>query len=333
MPLQLIPPGRRKGNKFYLLRGRVNGRVHEFSARKELDRNAAEKWRVETEAKLRQPAAPVITILTFADGIDAYLDAKRPSLHTCQILDRLKVDDVGKMALDHVRPMHLIAAAHRLHPDCKNATKNREVLTPAASVLHFCAANSMCGYVRVEKLPEDRNYQRRKFGAENQAKLIAAARVRNPALWRLLVFIAYQGWRISETLGLDWSHVDLARGATIVRVGKARTWKTIRLADETVAALETVPAGERRGQVFPFKDRWRVRHALEPVLRETGLHFTPHMARHDFATDLNAAAATANDIKDLSTWTSTEAIRDHYIHTDEAHAKALLKRLPKRGVA
>lgn len=333
MSLKLIPPGKRKNNRYYLLRGRVRGRVIELSAKKDLDPDAAKRWRAETEAGLFGPPTVVGVVFTFADAIDEYLAATRPALETHDALEWLRRDPLAMMALRDVRPMHLIAAAHRLYPDTKNATKNRWGITPAAAVMSFANKNGLCAWGHAQHLPEDKRTYRRVFGAENQGKLVAAAKVHNPDLWRLLIGLAYQGWRIGEYLGLDWEHVDLPRSAAMLRVGKAKTWKLIRLSPEFYSALASVPEAERVGRVFPFKDRHAVYRALRPLNKALGLHFTPHMARHDFATDLNAAGATLNDIRDASSWTSTEAIRDHYIEADERQVRAVLAKLPKRGVA
>lgn len=62
------------------------------------------------------------------------------------------------------------------------------------------------------------------------------------------------------------------------------------------------------------------------------MHFTPHMARHRYATELNRGGATPLDIRAAGSWTSTEAI-DRYVKVDEDRVREVIDRLGYRPTA
>lgn len=64
-----------------------------------------------------------------------------------------------------------------------------------------------------------------------------------------------------------------------------------------------------------------------PLCQRTGVRFTPHMARHDFATALNEHDASPRDIVGASTWTSEKSVH-RYTDVDMKRAREILARLP-----
>src|SRR5438309_925486 len=74
MPLRLIPPGKRKGNRWYLVRGAIDGRDIEVST-KTRDRAAAERFRKDLERELiarRRPRPG--EAMTFATAASLYAE-------------------------------------------------------------------------------------------------------------------------------------------------------------------------------------------------------------------------------------------------------------------
>jgi hypothetical protein len=57
MPFTLIPPGHRKGNPYYLVRGTIDGREREVST-KTRDKTAARQFAKELERKLLASGPP-----------------------------------------------------------------------------------------------------------------------------------------------------------------------------------------------------------------------------------------------------------------------------------
>jgi integrase len=95
--------------------------------------------------------------------------------------------------------------------------------------------------------------------------------------------------RISQTLGITWEDgIDLPEGTVRFYDQKGRRWRTLPLHPEVLTRLEVIPAVERDGRLFPWGDRHNVYRWLRPLVRELGVTFTPHMARHALGKALNA---------------------------------------------
>ncbi|MBL8677475.1 MAG: tyrosine-type recombinase/integrase, partial [Alphaproteobacteria bacterium] len=85
---------------------------------------------------------------------------------------------------------------------------------------------------------------------------------------------------------------------------------------------------ERRNRVCPWANRHNVYRWLKPFCAEVGVHFRPHMARVEFASQMSEAGQTDTTIKDTSTWTDTRSVA-RYTRTGEgvcADAIALVGR-------
>ena len=126
MPLQLIEPGKRKGNRFYLIRGMVNGREREVST-KTTDRRVAEELLVKFHAALLESD---ITggreEKTFSGAARIYVNARNPSHEDLRLIEKLETV-LGQKKLTDIRQMHLDEAANVLCRGLTNETKNRKV--------------------------------------------------------------------------------------------------------------------------------------------------------------------------------------------------------------
>jgi integrase len=189
--------------------------------------------------------------------------------------------------VDELTHADLVAAANRMLPGRAPATLNRWVLRPAAAILHYAAENKYCEWLRV-KLFEEPRPETRAARPATIAKLFDRTEGRQ----RLLVmWLYYQGTRITQTLSVDWPHVDLERAAFSFYDKKARRWQEFPLHADVLELLLLVPEAERVGRVFPWGDRHNVYRWLRPLVRELKITFTPHMARHALGTRLNADGA------------------------------------------
>jgi hypothetical protein len=61
---------------------------------------------------------------------------------------------IGDRLLVDIRQRDLVDAANILYPRCLESSKNRQVFTPAAAILHYAAKNDLCPWIRIEKLKE-----------------------------------------------------------------------------------------------------------------------------------------------------------------------------------
>lgn len=274
------------------------------------------------------PAGPI----TFAAAAQAYADARSLSKQQRRLVEKLS-GEIGHMPLSAVRQVDLDRAANKLYPNTSPATKNRHVYAIGAAILHYGAENDWCEYRRIKKLKEPKPETRRP--TPNALPLLL---MNTKGLRRLFILTIFrQGWRISETLLWREDKIDLRESKTELWIPKAKVWKTITLHYEIVAALanrtdyerwhaEKGMRSRRPGYIFPWRRPSDIYRWLRPLCRKLGIYFTPHMARHEFASSLRErAGATARDIMDAGTWTSDRSTA-RYDHSSAERVRDLVNR-------
>lgn len=300
MPLKLIAPGKRRGNRYWVARGRVGGELFEVSTRT-TDKEAAERIAAQLAAKILEdrPAAQEIADepKTFRLAAGAYCEFRNPGYREIQNLNRL-VKVIGHLLCPSITQSDLVAAAHRLYPGAKASSLNRSVITPASYVLHYAAANKWCPEWRIKRFKEDAPETRALRQPQVDALKEAAWHRCSGHVTTMLDFLFGQGQRISEAIGLTWERLDLTNGVYLAWNSKLKKWRWKALHPDVVAALACLP-GDRVGAVFPWKNRWAFYKALAPALEASGVKFTPHMARHTLGFLLGGASLkTRMDILD-----------------------------------
>jgi integrase len=281
MPLKLIPPGKRR-NKFYLARGRLNGRLYEVTTG-ETDKGAADRRRAEIEHKILG-ADVADAEVTFRRAAELYCAFKNPSREYQQRIDRL-VGVLGHRQLSEIQHAHLVGAARTLYPGAKASSMNRSVIAPGAAILHYAAENKLCAYRRIKRFKEAAPVTRA-LSKKAAAKLIGKAEGDAKAL---LLWLFHQGTRISDALKVQWPDIDLKAKTYRLRISKTDEWRVLPLADSVWAHLRG--AKVRKGPVFPWRNRWAAYAALGPIAKKAKVRFTPHMARHSLGTWLNQSGA------------------------------------------
>jgi len=160
-------------------------------------------------------------------------------------------------------------------------------MRPCASILHYAAENDYCGWLRV-KLFEEPRPQARPVRPEAIEQLINATEGRQQLL---LLWLSHHGTRITQTLGVTWSDIDLKRAIFRIYNAKGNCWQNFPLHGQVLDRLESIPEENRVGRVFSWGDRHNVYRWLRPLVQQFGVTFTPHMARHALGTELNAQGA------------------------------------------
>lgn len=287
--LRLIAPGKRKRNRHWIARGRLAGRLYEFSTRKG-DKAAAERvaaaFAARALAESRQPGAAV---RTFDEAIDAYIAFRKPGPDDLRRILRL-ASVLGGHDIGAISHADLVAAAAVLYPAAKPSSLNRNVITPASAILHYAAEAGWCPYRRIKRFKEPRPVVRAvPLRSANAMLRRARGKVRLLLLW-----LFHQGTRISDTLRVDWSHIDLRRRTVRVHVAKTDIWRTFPLANEVFLMLANERS--RHGPLFPWPNRWAAYKALKTSLGDSGRGFTPHMARHTLGTALAQSGASLRAI-------------------------------------
>lgn len=292
MPLYLVPPGKRKGNRYYIVRGEISGRSVEVSA-KTTDKAAAERFKAGLELRLLESRLPEPgEDVTFARAADLYIAYRGPGKPDLKRIARLKAA-LGPKSIGKLRHADLVDAANLLYPKGAPATKNREALRPAATILHYAASNNLCGWLRVALFKEPRPKTR----ATTQD--VARALINNAEGKKrlLLLWLFRQGPRISDALKIQGAQINLSRRVVTFHIGKGDEPDTEEpLHDEVWELLANDPPGP--GPIFPWRTRFGVYKWLRPYCRALNVKFTPHMARHSLGKWLNEEGASLRTIMD-----------------------------------
>lgn len=325
-------PGSRKGNRTWTVRGYVDGSQREIATTARDRRGAESQWLAFVDAlrASRQPADP----LSFRAIADGWARGRRAGKADLRRLDRLCAVEIqvagrparfGDLRVGEIRQSHVHAAAQALFPTQSNATRNREAVVPAATVLHAAAEDELIGWLRIRKFRE--NEPARPRPADGVPALLLANTEGRERL--LLTFLVYQGWRIGETLGWRAEQRDMQARRLSLYVPKVGKWISVPMHSATFEALANADLPDA-GPVWPWPTRHRVYNWLRPLCRRLGVAFTPHMARRDFASTLAELDASNEAIAAAGSWTSARTV-ELYTAISDAAASATIARIPLRG--
>lgn len=289
--LRLIPPGRR--SPFYVIRGRYLGRDVEKSTGTR-DRRAAERLKDDVERRIAQSDVPGPQAkVTFGRAAELYALAKNPNKDEERRLNRL-IAVMGHKLASLIQQADLDAAALEIHPTDTPETRNRNVYTPAAAVLHYAARNKWCAYQRFDR-PKMKEPETR-AASDHAAKALLGATDGKRRL--LLLWLFMHGSRISGALAVDCSRIDLRARTYDLFITKTKKWEAFPIDDAVWELLANDPDVQKgEGLLFPWKHRYRVYAWLRPLTKKLGVRFTPHMARHWLGRNLDASGAGLKTIQ------------------------------------
>jgi integrase len=292
MPLKLIPPGTRKGNRFYLVRGQIAGQRVEVSTAT-TDKAAAQRFALALELRLREDRVPEPgEELTFARAADLYAAWKSPGKPDQRRVRRLQAA-IGSKPVGSIHHADLVKAANDLYANRSAATKNREALRPAAAILHYAASQGYCGWLRVALFKEPRPKTR--ATTQQVARVLISGLDGKKRL--LLLWLFRQGPRISDALKITGEQIDLERRTVTWHIGKQDRPDVVDPLHEEVWEL-LVNDPPVPGPLFPWRTKSGVYKWLRPYCKVLGIHFTPHMARHSLGKWLNEDGASLRQIMD-----------------------------------
>ena len=315
----MLKLSKRHGSPYWYIRGTLHGRpIYAFT--KKRDKGDARRFKAELEIKIAQSAGRKCHAATFEEAAALYLEARRSTPQWRVNIERLCAV-IGDRLLTDIRQHVLVDAANALYLNCKPSSRNSLVFTPVAAVIHYAAENDLCPYIRVKKLKEKKP-EPRAMRKEDAAKLIAAA---DGKLKLLLIFLFSQGWRISDALRLQWQDINFTEATVHYRISKTDECMTMPL-NLTVLDMLRAEAQPHIGRVFPWRGPSGVYRHLGPLCNRAGVFFTPHMARHSFATWLAAEGASEFEIMKAGAW------RDHrsvfrYTSVDVRRVRATINKI------
>lgn len=311
MPYKLIPPGERDNPDFYYVRGSVAKRRFEVSTGKKT-RAEAESWAIDYVQELQSdPSLIDKPIVSYEDAARAYMAFKVPSETEKERHEKLIVyfNDQNNVAV--IKHTHLIAAANTLYPNGSPGTKNREVISPAAAVLHYAYDQEWCAYRRFKRFKEPKYSNKKPARNEDVALLMANCTGRR----RLFLAVTYEtGLRLSDVLSIDSTVVDLQAAELLVDVGKNGERVALSLSPSLVAAIANegfLPGG----RLFPWTTKSGVYKWLTPLRERLGVSYTPHRSRHALATDLHRQKVPDKAAMNAGAWLDVDSLR-RYQHVD-----------------
>jgi integrase len=248
-----------------------------------------------------------------------YTAYRHPNAPFQKAIDRLCAL-IGDQQLSDIRQHTLVDASNELHPGTSPGTKNRQVLVVASAVLHYAAENNLCPYIRIkkfkEKAPEPRALNK------THAKALIEAADGNMKL--LLVWLFHQGWRISDVLRVVWQDINLKEGTVRYHISKTDDWRVMPLHPKVHELLAKVPT--KVGRLFHWTDKSNLYRDLRPFCQKLGIYFTPHMARHSFATWLANEGVSPLEIMEAGGWKDHKSVM-RYAKLDPTRVRAVIGKI------
>jgi integrase len=291
MALELIWPGQRKGNPYFVVRGAINGRRIEVST-KTRDETAARLFKNDLETKLLKNQSPKAgDDISFRRAAELYFAFKNlPAADQRRIQRTVDyMDPTGKILVGQVVHANLVAAANVLYAGRKNETKNRWVIKPGSAILHYAADNKWCAWERIKKFEEGPIETRASNDAtfdiimaalrDDEQSATSEFQRRLARRKQLFILWLFRHWnRISEVLRVTWEHIDLNERTYRLYNRKANRYSNKPLDEEIFEWLANEP--DKFGRLFSWADKGSVYKWLRPLVRRLKVDFTAHMARH-----------------------------------------------------
>ncbi|RVH74173.1 integrase [Sinorhizobium meliloti] len=323
MPLKIT----RHDNGIYYVSGTVtvwrNGKPHPVEVRrstKSRDREQADaiKRQIENEVAERNITGkePALTFRQAAKryvehgGEARFLRATKGGIFELHS----RFNRLAKKPVDEITQELIDDEGLRAYPN--PATRRRQFHAPVIAVLR------KSGVKQQFERPEDSQKRTDFFRPDQAVEMLARimdARYPNPWAPAFVTFLFGQGSRISETLSIDGrDDISLDHRYAILRDTKSGKERMVNLCPRVIAACSTLPNLGQRGPLFlrydgrPYakkEDRGYRFGFWNRAVTEVGLDatvYTPHTARHSWATWFYSQTKDVVRLKAEGGWDSSE---------------------------
>lgn len=282
MPVKLIKRGRIWHIDDTL--GPPGGRIHIRQSTKNDDKAKAQRYAADIESKIWNGRfAGAEAILTFAEAVKLYRAAGKDSKFLEPVETYLR-----DWLVKDIKPSTLRQMALELFPGNSGASMNRRALTPAQSVINFCAEAELCPPLMIKNRFEENATPKEPATMEWVQGFRSTAK---EVLGTYALFMFLTGCRPSEGLAVDPERdLDLAGRTVIIRNtkerGQHRGQRKAHLPALLVAALANTPIEPGR-PLFWYRELNVLKWPWDQAIKRAGIRrLTPHCCRHGCVTQL-----------------------------------------------
>lgn len=219
-------------------------------------------------------------------------------------------------SLVSIKPGEIKEAAFAIYPNAISATRNRQAITPARSVINHAAGLGWCPPIKIESF-ETTDPARTFVGREWIDAFMVQARVDQlPGLAAGMLFMFQTGARITEAARVLPEHVDLDGRA--VFLPKTKTERNV-YRDITRELADCIRALDKtEGEpLFGFATRFDFYPAAKEVCARAGIEYVPphQSGRHSYATNSLAMGVGIKDAMDAGGFKSVALFMKTYVHS------------------
>ncbi|MER9217933.1 tyrosine-type recombinase/integrase [Mesorhizobium sp. M0644] len=223
-------------------------------------------------------------------------------------------------AIGSIMPAEIRGAALALYPKATAATRNRQVVTPARSIINHAHDLGWCGPVKVKQFDVPRSKKNKPVDRDWMDKFLAESDKSGlPHLSACVLFMQQTGARVSEAINLVGQYVDLGARVAMLEKTKTDEWSPRYLTAELTARMAALGLGKDQ-RVFGYTDRQAVNRRIKAVCERAGIEpRSSHAAgRHSFATNAINGGAKIKEAMDAGGWKSAALFMQTYVHSEEA---------------
>jgi len=250
--------------------------------------------------------------VTFANAANAYLDAGKSTRFLLKLSDHFK-----DTPLRNIGSGAILAAAVKLYPSAKGATRNRQVIAPTLAIINHAAELGWCAPVKVKrysinpavKIPATREWVTDFAAQANEDNL--------PHLGALCLFMFGTAARIGEAVRMIWDDVDMHSKTVKLSGDKPKPWtRTAHLSPPVIAAMGNIGGNRNPAElVFGYAESGSVKKTWDNVIERAGImRLTPHCCRHGFATTMLRAGFDPVTIAKRGGWKDPAIVVRTYGH-------------------
>ena len=278
----------------------------------------------------RRPPAPVEPVEpkgddhSFKAAAEAYRRIRKPGAAEWERIEKLiACKEIGPANTAELTTDQAATFALDSKPHTKPDTRNREIITPYSSVLHYAYELGWRGDPIIRRFTELEDEVKAVLPGEVDrliANVDATGTYKKGAHQRkdrrvaykvaFLEFLRLRGSRISDVLGLHKERdLDLQRGLVRLTIGKSRDkvqW--LPLSPKLVALFANLPACDG-GYVFPWRFKSGVYKWLTPLCDRLKIKVTPHMFRHALGEEAIDADVDVITLQAMGAWASLNSAR------------------------